>query len=84
MRRVPARVQQPPKVGLNPLKWLRFLAFPLALLCSARAATAESERSIDINRGLCGTPGCESCIVVSRLHRRDSGPGRCDGWQYGP
>src|SRR5258706_11762857 len=31
MRRVPARVQQPPRVGLTPLKWLRFLAFPLVL-----------------------------------------------------
>jgi penicillin-binding protein 1A len=38
MRRVPARVQQPPRVGLTPLKWLRFLAFPLVLCGGAAAA----------------------------------------------
>src|SRR5678815_4942679 len=38
MRRVPARVQQPPRVGLTPLKWLRFLVFPLVLIGGAAAA----------------------------------------------
>jgi penicillin-binding protein 1A len=40
MRRVPARVQQPPRIGENPLKWLRFLAFPLFLLGGVAAAGA--------------------------------------------
>ncbi len=31
MRRVPAPLQPPPSVVLTPLKWLRFLVFPLAL-----------------------------------------------------
>ncbi len=31
MRRVPAPLQPPSRVGLTPLKWLRFLVFPLAL-----------------------------------------------------
>jgi len=31
MRRVPAPLQPPPRVVLTPLKWLRFLVFPLAL-----------------------------------------------------
>ena len=31
MRRVPAHVQQSPGVVVTPLKWLRFLAFPLVL-----------------------------------------------------
>src|SRR6185295_5819408 len=38
MRRVPARVQQPHRVGLTPLKWLRFLAFPLVLIGGVAAA----------------------------------------------
>jgi len=40
MRRVPARVQQPPRVGLTPLKWLRFLVFPLVLCGAVVAAGA--------------------------------------------
>ena len=40
MRRVPARVQHPPRIGVNPLKWLRFLAFPLFLLGGLAAAGA--------------------------------------------
>ena len=32
MRRVPAAVQYPPRIGVTTLKWLRFLAFPLVLL----------------------------------------------------
>ncbi|HEY8069760.1 MAG TPA: penicillin-binding protein 1A [Burkholderiales bacterium] len=40
MRRVPARVQQPPRVGVTPLMWLRFLAFPLVLLAGLAAAGA--------------------------------------------
>lgn len=38
MRRVPARVQHPPRVGVTPLKWLRFLAFPLVLFLGLAAA----------------------------------------------
>ena len=40
MRRVPARMQQPPRVGVNPLKWLRFLAFPLILFGGLAAVGA--------------------------------------------
>jgi penicillin-binding protein 1A len=40
MRRVPARVQQPPRVGVTPLKWLRFLVFPLVLFGGLAAAGA--------------------------------------------
>ena len=40
MRRVPARVQQPSKVGVTPLKWLRFLTFPLVLFGGLVAAGA--------------------------------------------
>jgi penicillin-binding protein 1A len=40
MRRVPARLQPPPKVGVTTLKWLRFLAFPLVLLAGLVAAGA--------------------------------------------
>jgi penicillin-binding protein 1A len=40
MRRVPTRVQQPPRVSVNPLMWLRFLAFPLVLLAGLLAAGA--------------------------------------------
>ena len=40
MRRVPARVQPPPRVSVTPLKWLRFLAFPLVLLAGFAAAGA--------------------------------------------
>jgi len=40
MRRVPARTQQLPRVSVNPLKWLRFLAFPLFLLAGLAAAGA--------------------------------------------
>ena len=40
MRRVPARVQSPPRVSVTPLKWLRFLAFPLVLLAGLAAAGA--------------------------------------------
>jgi penicillin-binding protein 1A len=40
MGRVPARVQQPPPVGVTPLMWLRFLAFPLVLLAGLAAAGA--------------------------------------------
>jgi len=38
MRRVPPRVQEPPRVGVTTLKWLRFLAFPLVLLAGVVAA----------------------------------------------
>ena len=40
MRRVPAPVQHTPRVGLNPLNWLRFLVFPLILLAGLAAAGA--------------------------------------------
>jgi len=40
MRRVPARAQQPPRVSVNPLKWLRFLSFPLFLLAGLAVAGA--------------------------------------------
>ncbi|HTP60559.1 MAG TPA: penicillin-binding protein 1A [Burkholderiales bacterium] len=40
MRRVPAPVQQPRRVGVTPLKWLRFLAFPLLLLAGLAAGGA--------------------------------------------
>src|SRR5271154_5981621 len=40
MRRVPARVQHPPRVGVTSLMWLRFLAFPLLLLAGLAAAGA--------------------------------------------
>ena len=40
MRRVPALVQHTPRVGLNPLNWLRFLVFPLILLAGLAAAGA--------------------------------------------
>ena len=40
MRRVPFRVQQPPRAGVTPLKWLRFLAFPLVLFGGLVAAGA--------------------------------------------
>jgi penicillin-binding protein 1A len=40
MRRVPARLQQSPRVSVTPLKWLRFLAFPLILLAGLMAAGA--------------------------------------------
>jgi len=40
MPRVPARVQQPPSARVNPLMWLRFLAFPLVLLAGLAAAGA--------------------------------------------
>jgi len=40
MRRVPARVQQPPRSNVTTLKWLRFLAFPLVLLAGLAAAGA--------------------------------------------
>ena len=40
MRRVPARLQPPPRVGVTTLKWLRFLAFPLVLLAGLVAAGA--------------------------------------------
>jgi penicillin-binding protein 1A len=40
MRRVPARVQQTPRVGVTRLKWLRFLAFPLFLFGGLAAAGA--------------------------------------------
>jgi len=40
MRRVPARLQPPPKVGVTTLKWLRFLAFPLVLLAGLVVAGA--------------------------------------------
>ena len=40
MRRVPARVQQSPRVSVTPLKWLRFLAFPLVLFGGLAAAGA--------------------------------------------
>jgi penicillin-binding protein 1A len=40
MRRVPVRVQQPSQVRENPLKWLRFLAFPLILFGGLAAAGA--------------------------------------------
>jgi penicillin-binding protein 1A len=39
MRRVPGRVQHPPKAGVTPLIWFRFLAFPL-VLCAGFAAAA--------------------------------------------
>src|SRR5258706_5658537 len=38
MPRVPARVQRRPEVSVNPLMWLRFLAFPLVLLGGVAAA----------------------------------------------
>ena len=40
MRRVPAPVQQAPRVGVTPLMLLRFLAFPLVLLGGLAAAGA--------------------------------------------
>ncbi len=40
MRRVPGRVQHPPKAGVTPLIWLRFLAFPLILFGGLAAAGA--------------------------------------------
>ncbi|HTP60994.1 MAG TPA: penicillin-binding protein 1A [Burkholderiales bacterium] len=40
MCRVPTGVQQPPRVGVTPLKWLRFLAFPLVLFGGLAAAGA--------------------------------------------
>jgi penicillin-binding protein 1A len=40
MRRVPARVQQPPGINVTTLKWLRFLAFPLVLLAGLVAGGA--------------------------------------------
>ena len=40
MRRVPARAQQAVRVGLTPLMWLRFLAFPLVLLAALAGAGA--------------------------------------------
>ena len=38
MRRVPACVQRHPQASVNPLMWLRFLAFPLVLIAGAAAA----------------------------------------------
>ena len=38
MPSVPARVQRSPKVGVTPLMWLRFLAFPLVLLAGLAMA----------------------------------------------
>src|SRR5262245_21564252 len=38
MRRVPACVQRHPQASVNPLMWLRFLAFPLVLIGGAAAA----------------------------------------------
>ncbi|HUN70287.1 MAG TPA: penicillin-binding protein 1A [Burkholderiales bacterium] len=40
MPRVPARVQQLARSGVTPLKWLRFLAFPLVLFGGLAAAGA--------------------------------------------
>ena len=40
MRRVPGRVQHLPRVGITPLIWLRFLAFPLVLFGGLAAAGA--------------------------------------------
>jgi len=40
MPRVPARVQHPPRVGVTPLMWLRFLVFPLVLLAGLAATGA--------------------------------------------
>src|SRR5258706_10623106 len=40
MRRVPGRVQHPPRVGVTPLIWFRFLAFPLVLFAGLMAAGA--------------------------------------------
>ena len=40
MRRVPARVQQPPGIRVTPLKWLRFLTFPLVLFGGLAVAGA--------------------------------------------
>src|SRR5258706_12229504 len=40
MRRVPGRVQHPPRVGVTPLIWFRFLAFPLVLFAGLAAAGA--------------------------------------------
>jgi len=40
MRRVPARVQQTPGIGVTRLKWLRFLSFPLVLLAGLAVAGA--------------------------------------------
>jgi penicillin-binding protein 1A len=40
MPRVPARVQQAPRSGVTPLKWLRFLTFPLTLLAGLAAVGA--------------------------------------------
>src|SRR5262245_30935287 len=40
MRRVPGRVQHPSRAGVTSLIWLRFLAFPLALLAGVAAAGA--------------------------------------------
>ena len=40
MRRVPAPVQQVPRVGVTPLMWLRFLAFPLVLFAGLAAVGA--------------------------------------------
>jgi penicillin-binding protein 1A len=40
MRRVPARVQQPPGFNVTTLKWLRFLVFPLVLVAGLVATGA--------------------------------------------
>ena len=40
MRRVPGCVQHPPRAGVTPLIWLRFLAFPLILFGGLAAAGA--------------------------------------------
>ena len=40
MRRVPGRVQHFPRVGVTPLIWLRFLAFPLVLFAGLAATAA--------------------------------------------
>ena len=55
MRCVPRPPQQPAHPGLTPLKWLRFLAFPLVLLGGLAAAGAILAGLV-IGSGLAGGP----------------------------